>query len=182
MDCSLPGSSVYGILQARILEWIAISFSRGSSWHRDLPWGIELRSPATWRFTIGIVSSDYEGWECPWSAVCKLENQERQWTNLIPVWRPENQGSQWFQYECRGPRIKGLMGVNPSLSPKTKNQMPEGRRRWESCSESRVALPPPFCSILPLDGCPPTLMRAIFFTQSTDSNVTIIQKHLHRHT
>ena len=27
MDCSLPGSSVYGILQARILEWVAISFS-----------------------------------------------------------------------------------------------------------------------------------------------------------
>ena len=31
MDCSLPGSSVHGILQARILEWIAIPFSRGSS-------------------------------------------------------------------------------------------------------------------------------------------------------
>ena len=31
MDCSLPGSSVYGIFQARILEWFAISFSRGSS-------------------------------------------------------------------------------------------------------------------------------------------------------
>ena len=30
MDCSLPGSSVYGILQARILDWVAISFSRGS--------------------------------------------------------------------------------------------------------------------------------------------------------
>ena len=29
MDCSLPGSSVHGILQARILEWIAIPFSRG---------------------------------------------------------------------------------------------------------------------------------------------------------
>ena len=29
MDCSLPGSSVHGILQARILEWVAISFSRG---------------------------------------------------------------------------------------------------------------------------------------------------------
>jgi len=35
MDCSLPGSSVHGILQARILEWVAISFSRGSSWSRD---------------------------------------------------------------------------------------------------------------------------------------------------
>ena len=31
MDCSLPGSSVHGIFQATVLEWIAISFSRGSS-------------------------------------------------------------------------------------------------------------------------------------------------------
>ena len=31
MDCSLPSSSVHGIFQARILEWVAISFSRGSS-------------------------------------------------------------------------------------------------------------------------------------------------------
>ena len=35
MDCSLPGSSFHGILQARILEWVAISFSRGSSRSRD---------------------------------------------------------------------------------------------------------------------------------------------------
>ena len=35
MDCSPPGSSVHGILQARILKWVAISFSRGSSWPRD---------------------------------------------------------------------------------------------------------------------------------------------------
>ena len=35
MDCSLSASSVHGILQARILEWIAISFSRGSSLPRD---------------------------------------------------------------------------------------------------------------------------------------------------
>ena len=34
-DCSPPGSSVHGILQARILEWVAISSSRGSSWPRD---------------------------------------------------------------------------------------------------------------------------------------------------
>ena len=35
MDCSLPGSSICGILQARILQWVAISFSRGSSQPRD---------------------------------------------------------------------------------------------------------------------------------------------------
>ena len=35
MDCNPPGSSVHGILQARILEWVAIPFSRGSSGPRD---------------------------------------------------------------------------------------------------------------------------------------------------
>ena len=35
VDCSPPGSSVHGVLQARILEWVAISFSRGSSQPRD---------------------------------------------------------------------------------------------------------------------------------------------------
>ena len=35
IDCSPPGSSVHGILQARILEWVAISSSRGSSWPGD---------------------------------------------------------------------------------------------------------------------------------------------------
>ena len=35
MDCGSPGSSVHGILQARILEWVAIPFSGGSSPLRD---------------------------------------------------------------------------------------------------------------------------------------------------
>ena len=35
MDCSLPGSSIHGIFQARVLEWVAISFSRESSQPRD---------------------------------------------------------------------------------------------------------------------------------------------------
>ena len=35
MDCSPPGASVHGILQARVVEWVAISFSRGSSLPRD---------------------------------------------------------------------------------------------------------------------------------------------------
>ena len=38
MDCSLPGSSIMGFFQARILEWVAISFTRGSSQPRDRTW------------------------------------------------------------------------------------------------------------------------------------------------
>ena len=38
MDCSQPCSSVHGILHARILEWVAIPFSRGSSWSMHRTW------------------------------------------------------------------------------------------------------------------------------------------------
>ena len=44
MDCSPPGSSVYGILQARTLAWVVIPFSRGSSQPRD--WTRVSSSPA----------------------------------------------------------------------------------------------------------------------------------------
>ena len=33
MDCSLPGSSVHGIFQARVLEWVAIAFSEGITYY-----------------------------------------------------------------------------------------------------------------------------------------------------
>ena len=35
MDCSLPGFSVHGVFQARVVEWVAIYFTRASSWPRD---------------------------------------------------------------------------------------------------------------------------------------------------
>ena len=52
MDHSPPGSSVHGILQARILEWIAISFSRGSYWPSDQTW---VSSIARRFFTIWAI-------------------------------------------------------------------------------------------------------------------------------
>ena len=49
MDCSLPGSSVHGIFQAVVLEWIAISFSSGSSRPRD---GTQVSRIVDRRFTV----------------------------------------------------------------------------------------------------------------------------------
>ena len=37
-DCGSPGSSVYGFLQTRILEWVSFPFSNGCSWPRDQSW------------------------------------------------------------------------------------------------------------------------------------------------
>ena len=62
MDCSLPGSSVHGILQARMLEWGAAPFSRGSSWLRD--W-TQISHTAGSFFTV---RATWETWDSPISA------------------------------------------------------------------------------------------------------------------
>ena len=49
LDYSLPGSSVHGIFQARVLEWVVISFSRGSSQPRDRT---RVSRTADWHFTV----------------------------------------------------------------------------------------------------------------------------------
>ena len=61
MDCSLPGSSVHGILQARILEWVAISSSRGSSQPRDRT---SLMSPASQADALLLVPPGSPVWRC----------------------------------------------------------------------------------------------------------------------
>ena len=78
MDCSLPGSSVHGILQARILEWVPISFFRGSSWPRD--WtqvfcivGRFFKFWATREYRI-----NRDGWFYQWRG--KEEKQNSCWT------------------------------------------------------------------------------------------------------
>ena len=60
VDCSLPGSSFHGILQARILEWVTISFSRGSFQPRSLalqadslPSELPEKSKFSWLITKG---------------------------------------------------------------------------------------------------------------------------------
>ena len=46
MDCSLLGSSVHAVFQARVLEWVAISFSKGSSQPRNWTWSPALQEDA----------------------------------------------------------------------------------------------------------------------------------------
>ena len=53
LDCSQPGSSFQGILQARIQEWVAIPFSWGSSWPRDWTW---VSGTAGSFFTIWVIT------------------------------------------------------------------------------------------------------------------------------
>ena len=79
MDCSPPGSSVHGILQARILEWVAILSSRGYSRPRDqtqvsyvsctgrrvLCHHCHLASPSLiWYLTFNFINVVFDIWEC----------------------------------------------------------------------------------------------------------------------
>ena len=56
MDCSLPGSTIHGGFQARILEWVAISFSRRSSRPRDWTWVSHMVG------IVGIVGRRFTVW------------------------------------------------------------------------------------------------------------------------
>ena len=72
VDRSPPGSSVHGILQARILEWVAMPSSRGSSWPRDRTWGPCLVSP----HLSGRLFTTSASWKAQWTLV----------TTCFPLW------------------------------------------------------------------------------------------------
>ena len=80
MDCSPPGSSVHGISQARILEWVAISCHRGSSWPRDwtcVSWvsctgKLILCHWATWGTLAGVEGPLFQEVHSLWSNMLGL--------------------------------------------------------------------------------------------------------------
>ena len=65
MDCNPPGSSVHGILQVRILRWVAIPYPRGSSWPRK---GI-------WVSFISYIGRQVLNHYAPWKALCWSEHK-----------------------------------------------------------------------------------------------------------
>ena len=76
MDYSLPGSSVHGILQARILEWVCICFSRRYSWPRDWTW-VSL--------IVGSLLMDWDTRKEPsYLFKCNQQSQNK-WLKRIPV-------------------------------------------------------------------------------------------------
>ena len=93
MDCSLPGSSVHGIFQARILEWVAISFSRRSSRPRD--W-TQVFCVVGRRFTVWATgkSKVLVGFQITWGHVglseCKLFSLRRTFSRAFHLLCLEN--------------------------------------------------------------------------------------------
>ena len=83
MGCSPPGSSVHGILQARILEWVAISFCRGSSWPRD--WTKDS-CIACRVLTLWATREALEQWRPPfkYSKIPQASRKTEFWVNTAP--------------------------------------------------------------------------------------------------
>ena len=69
MDCSLPGSSVHGIFQARVLELLVISFSRGSSW------------PTHWTQVSSIADRHFTVWATKEALITWASPQNMLWIN-----------------------------------------------------------------------------------------------------
>ena len=117
-DCSPPGSSVHGILQARILEWVAIPFSRGSSWPRDWTWVSCIIGRV---FTVWVTREApvYSWWWC-WCLVASVVSDSvwphALWpTGLLCPWDSpsKNTGVGWRAL------LQGIFqtqGLNPGLS------------------------------------------------------------------
>ena len=83
LDCSPSGSSVHGILQARILEWVAILFFRGSSRPKDQTWVscIAGRFFTVWATKEACIVYIYQYWYqvsrlLNWTGVCLLDAQQ----------------------------------------------------------------------------------------------------------
>ena len=123
MDCSPLGSSVHGILQARILEWVAIPFSKGSSWPRYQTWA----SCITGRFFTVWVTR--EACICHSAYLTSMQvHHEQCWARWITIWNQDC----WEKYQQ--PQICRLYHSNGRKWRGTKEPLDDGEREEETVS------------------------------------------------
>ena len=101
MDYSPPGPSLHGILQERILEWVAMPYSRGSSWLRDWTWVSCVSCIGRWVWCVCMT------WFAPvWSLDCKFWGGRGRICLCPPVQASTLQGVDcsiticWIDCEC----------------------------------------------------------------------------------
>ena len=154
MDCDPQGSSVHGIFQARILEWVAILFSRGSSWPRD------------WTFTIWASrEAQTKGIPSFWSS---NHNQNSQYSHVF--WRRRKGGWERKLHEQEGRKQEWQNHTTAETREGT--EMNEDPKDWErlwctedvSCCLSTSAH---YCHVV---RNPRWLNLLIFFTRSNFSS------------
>ena len=123
MDCSPPGLFVHGILQARILEWVAISFSGWSSWPRD--W--------TCVSCVSGIASEFFTTE-PWGKTpcCSGIDPESNRTGLLMKWGLWRHTRTQGDTTCEQITKTGVMLLCTSQKmPTVASRSPEARREDE---------------------------------------------------
>jgi len=82
MDCSPPGSPVPGILQARTLEWVAISFSNAWKWKVKLLSHVRLRDPMDCSLPGSSVHGVFQARVLEWGAIAFSGESTRKWEKV----------------------------------------------------------------------------------------------------
>ena len=157
MDCSLPGSSVHGIFQARVLEWVSISFSRRSSWPRDRT---QVSRIVGRRFTVwatrevqglyGLVNGDFQ------EGLCQRGCSQTAAANPPSLWWDPADPHCWptvlvqFPVQSTSPIIWVLVHTRLCLCPPRLESVPPVL--WKSCNQIlalKVRFPGDFQSLCP---------------------------------
>ena len=143
-DCSLPASSVHGIFQAIVLEWVAISFSRGSSWPRDRT---QVSLTVDRRFTIWatreVLKQDWalKNW-CLWNVASEKTLESPLNSKEIKPVNPKGNKSWIFMgrtdVEAEGP-IFWLLDVKRQLVEKDRDAGEDWRQKEKGSAEAEMA-------------------------------------------
>ena len=121
MDCGPPGSSVHGIFQARLLEWVAISSSSGSSWPRDqtciscITGGFFITEPPEKPFPMNGTEQTKL-----FLSLVTVKSQEVKSSFWNGCWKSSNPQTLGFNSEIGGRREKQLTGWATVLPPQFK--------------------------------------------------------------
>ena len=139
MDCSLPGSSVQGIFQAIVLDRIAISFSRRSSWPRDWTWVSCLVDRC---FTIWATQISPNWWVDKQTGVhlykehyLAVKRNENSWYGKSHEWTmlSERSSSVWY---CE----KGKTVETESRRVAARGRLCLGRRHWQLTTNGHIEI------------------------------------------
>ena len=128
--CSLPGSCVHGILQAWLLEWVAVPSSKGSSWTRDRT-HVSISHALAGRFFMTSATWEVQAYNVAYNLfVCLCSH----WTNFLGA-APQN-GS-------RCVRMKSVIVISGSLGIKSYcSWVPCFSFTWNClCSKLKIASP-----------------------------------------
>ena len=115
MDYHLPGSSVHGILQTRILEWVAICSSRGSSQPKDwtgVSW-IAGGFFTSWAIREALCGMNQQNVIFTWSQFSLVQSLSRVWLFATP-WIAACQASLSITNSRNSPRLMWIKSVMPS--------------------------------------------------------------------